>query len=178
MRSFRFPIIWCTLLSVVLVGRAAAHDTAPLRTINVRVGQYPLVVSYYNAPRGGQALAFTIQPEATVSEALTYQVTAVPGTFVNAVPVKATLGSDLDRPNGVSGSVNLPVTGQWLLNIEVDGPRGASYEDVPVLVGPPPTIPMWLGWLIGLIPVWGIFGFLGWQVWRGAQRQRTITGLA
>jgi hypothetical protein len=174
MRNVRFWIICGILISMLLVGSASAHDTAPLRTINIRVGQYPLVVNYYNVPSAGQALEFTLQPEAALAAGLTYHVTAVPGMTVNAVPVKAVVQPDPDRPQYVSGRVNLPVTGQWLLNIEVNGPRGKSFEDVPILVGPPPVIPESLGWLIGLLPVWGILGFVGWQVRRGARSQHHL----
>ncbi len=174
MRNFRFWIICGTLLSVILGGNGYAHTTQPLRTIAVRVGQYPLVVSYYNEPSAGQALEFSIQPEAEHTDALAYQVTAVPGTMVNAVPVAAVVQPDPDHPQEVSGSVNLPVTGQWLLNIEVDGPRGKSFADVPILAGPPPVIPEWLGWLIGLLPVWAIVGFIGWQTRPGARRQHLL----
>ncbi|HEX6292401.1 MAG TPA: hypothetical protein VFZ66_24660 [Herpetosiphonaceae bacterium] len=122
MRSFHFWIICGTLLGVVLVGRASAHEEQPLRTIDVRSGQYPLTINYYNAPRGGEALVFSIAPQETAADAISYQVTAVPGATVDAVPVRATLEPDPDRPSGVSGRVDLPVTGQWLLSVQVNGP--------------------------------------------------------
>ncbi|HEX6292402.1 MAG TPA: hypothetical protein VFZ66_24665 [Herpetosiphonaceae bacterium] len=43
-----------------------------------------------------------------------------------------------------------------------------------MLAGPPPTMPLWLGWLIGLVPVWAILGYIGWRAWASARVRRHI----
>jgi hypothetical protein len=159
MRKFYLLLAWSTLLTL-FVRPVAAHEGTPVRSVSVRVGPYPLMVHYYNAPRGGGALAFSIEPQDGQAVPQRYTVTAVPGTTVNAVPVNAVLAQDPAHEGGVDGSVSLPVSGQWLLNIEVDGPLGTSYEDVPVLAGPPPAIPEWLGWMIGLMPCFAMGAWL------------------
>jgi len=161
MRHFRWVLICGTLITLVLFGGvASAHGTEPLKTLKVRIGQYPMIVNYYTDPRGGQALVFSLEPEITPSGPLRYEVTAIPGTTVDAVPVKAALAPDPDHPNGVQGTVNLPVSGQWLLNVVIVGPYGTTYDDVPVLAAAPPALPEWVGWMIGLIPVWAILGLI------------------
>lgn len=153
MRHFRFLIVCGTLLALLIhVQSATAHTGEPLRSVEARIGPYPMRIDYYNEPRGGQALVFSVEPLADVPSYLRYTVTAIPGTTVDAVPVRARVEATADHPNGIDGSVTLPVSGQWLLNIEVAGPLGLSSEDVPVLAGAPPAIPEWLGWLIGLTP--------------------------
>ena len=162
MRNLRWLLLTGVLAALFFGGAtpAAAHNTGPLKTFPVHIGPYPATVNYYSNPRGGQALQFTIVPDRSVRGPLHYQVTAVPGTSVDAVPVKAVLEPDVDNPAGTAGRVNLPVSGQWLLSVDVAGPLGPGAGDVPILAGAPPAMPEWLGWLIGLLPVWAILGFI------------------
>ena len=168
MRRFRFLLLCSTLLAFVLGGAGAvsAHDCQPMRSFTTRIGPYPVSINYYNAPQAGEALLFDIVPTPGQTAATMYEVMAVPGTTVNAVPVRAMIEADAHAAGGVRGSVNLPVRGQWLLSIRVDGPLGPSYDDVPVLAGTPPVIPEWFGWLIGLLPVWAMIGFIVMQARR------------
>jgi hypothetical protein len=172
MRSFRFLLV-CGILFVLLlvgVGQAAAQDSAPTKTLQIQLGPYPVSVNYYNEPRGGEALIFSITPETEPPGPITYKVTALPGTTVNAVPVKATLEADPGRSGAVRGQVNLPVSGQWMLFIEADGPLGSAAEDVPILASARPAVPEWFGWMIGLIPVWAVIGFILAQARRTPRR--------
>jgi hypothetical protein len=137
-------------------GYAHAQGSDPLRTFSAQLGPYPVVVEYYNAPSGGQALSFRVVPKNRAAAPSSYTVTAVPDTTLDATPVKATLAPDMDASGAVRGTVNLPVSGQWLLLIDADGPLGRGGGNAPVLASAPPAIPLWLGWLIGLTPVWAI----------------------
>lgn len=161
MRNFRFLAV-CGILLGLLAGTtsAFAHSDAPLRTITARGGPYELDISYYNEPRGGAPLVFSVAPESALNGPMRYTITAIPGTTVEAVPVKATLEDDADRPGGVWGQVNLPVSGQWLLSIEINGPLGPAQLDAPIVASAPSAIPVWLGWLIGLLPVWAMIGYI------------------
>lgn len=140
-----------------------AHGEEPLRTVAARIGPYPVLVHYYSEPRGGQALLFSIEPQGILAGDFEYQVTAVPGTMVNAVPVTATFEPDPNHSGGIQGELYLPVSGQWLLQIDLEGPLGYGSADAPILAGAPPALPAWFGWLVGLIPVWVILGFIVWQ---------------
>jgi hypothetical protein len=170
MRSFRSLLVCGILFGLVLVGQAAAQDSAPIKTLKIQLGPYPVSVNYYNEPRGGEALIFSITPETEPTGPIAYKITALPGTTVNAVPVKATLEADSGRLGAVRGQVSLPVSGQWMLFIEADGPLGSAAEDVPILAGARPAVPEWLGWMIGLIPVWAVIGFILAQARRAPHR--------
>lgn len=152
------------ILFALLAGRVTAHGGEPLHTVTIQAGRYPIQIRYYTEARAGHILEFTIVPQIPITTALRYKVNAVPGTFVDAVPVTATLAPDLDNPSGIAGRVNLPVPGQWLLSIEVQGPFGPAWGDAPILAEAPPAIPEWAGWLIGLLPVWAMLLVIGVQL--------------
>jgi hypothetical protein len=173
MTIFRLLAV-CGILFVLAIASTSstmAQESAPIKSIDVRIGPYPMKVSYYSEAQGGKPLIFGIAPQEALAGAIEYQVTAVPGTTVNAVPVKARLSPDSDQPGAIRGSVNLPVSGQWMLTVDVIGPKGRGDADVPVLAGAPPAMPEWLGWLIGLLPAWLIIGFVIWQARRSLGRQ-------
>ena len=153
-RAF-FGALWLLAL-LATGGYAHAQSSDPLRTFSARLGPYPVEVEYYNTPSGGQALSFRVVPKNREAAPSSYAVTAVPDTTLDAIPVKATLAPDKDGSGAVRGTVNLPVSGQWLLLIDADGPLGKGSGSAPVLASAPPAIPLWLGWLIGLTPVWAI----------------------
>lgn len=157
------PVVW--LLSA---GTAAAHNGGPVRSYDVQIGPYPVTVNYYNEPRGGQVLRFTVVPKGkTTLSQLT--ATAVPGTLVNAVPVKARILPDSDNAAALAGEVNLPVSGQWLLNLDATGALGPGMGDAPIVASSPAVMPEWMGWLIGLIPFWVMVGFLAAQARRATR---------
>jgi hypothetical protein len=121
---------WCgtmlLILASVLVGganSAEAHENQPEAVTPARIGPYVLEVRSYAEPVGGRELPFEIVPSGTSLAPTLFYVLAVPGPATNAVPVRA---RTLPAPDhaGIVGRVNLPVTGQWLLNIDVDGPSG------------------------------------------------------
>ncbi len=153
----------CGMLTVawlMTAGGVSAHSGAPVRSFDVQVGPYPVTVNYWNEPHAGQPLRFTIVPRGSGPVTLHYQAEAVPGTTVDAVPVRAQMGADPDNHYGVAGEVNLPVTGQWLLNIDATGTHGPGSGDAPILAASPVVMPEWMGWLIGLLPVWAMLGFI------------------
>jgi hypothetical protein len=155
-----------TTAAVVLAacGSASAHDAAPLASTTTRLGPYPVEVRYYSEPVGGRALSFEIEPLGEGPEPTAYQVSAVPGPSTDAVPVRART-TPAEGHAGVMGLVNLPVSGKWLLSVEVDGPLGPGGGEAPVVAAPPATaMPEWLAWLIGLTPVWGTLAFFALRV--------------
>jgi len=150
---------------------AFAHSELPARLADVRAGPYPLTVGLYADPvHAGAALSFTIDPVRGFDVPPTFLVTAVPAEGVDATPVRGHVEPHPDVAGGSQGEVNLPVAGNWLLQITVDGPAGRGTAMVPVVAVPPPAIPFWLGWLIGLLPVYGFAGFV---VAQSARRPRT-----
>ncbi len=136
---------------------ATTHGNTPVRVVHVNAGPYPLTLNLYKDPAdAGYALPFAIT--AQTQDALTYNVNSVPAKGMHATAVRA--GLTPDGHNGVNGAAEIPVQGDWTLHITVNGAAGPGAVDVPIAAVAPPAIPLWLGWLVGLIPIYGLFAFL------------------
>lgn len=139
---------------------ATTHGSTPARVVHVNAGPYPLTVNLYKDPaNAGYALPFSIAPQQGINT-LTYDVFSVPAHGIHATPVRAGLSPDANVHNGVQGTAEITVQGDWTLRITVTGPSGTSAAEVPITATAPPAIPLWLGWLIGLIPIYGLLAFL------------------
>ncbi len=140
---------------------ATVPGTTPVRIDHVTAGPYPLTVSLYTYPaNAGYALPFKIAPTRPVSGSLSYHVESFPGQSVDANPVRATFSADPTVHNGVRGAAEITVKGPWTLQIQVDGPAGQGSANVPVVATALPPIPVWLGWLIGYIPLYVLSVFV------------------
>ncbi len=150
---------------------ATTHSATPVRVIHAQAGPYPLTVSLYKYPAdAGYALPFAISS----TEALTYDVTTNPHTKVTATAVRAAISPDSNNKDGVQGTAEITVRGDWLLHIVASGPQGTGTADVPIVATAPPPIPQWLGWFIGgLIPLGSLFLFLFMQGGRKQQVNET-----
>jgi hypothetical protein len=154
---------------------ATTHGSTPARVVQVNAGPYPLAVSLYKDPaNAGFALPFAIAPQKGVQGALQFDVNSIPARGVDAVPVHASLSP---AANGVvQGTAEITVQGTWLLHINVTGPQGKAMVEVPIRAVAPPPIPLWSGWLIGAIPLYGLLGFLLLQ--RGKKQQGSSYSLS
>ncbi|HEU5226462.1 MAG TPA: hypothetical protein VFU49_01540 [Ktedonobacteraceae bacterium] len=154
---------------------ATMHGNTPARVVHVQAGPYPLTVNLYTYPaHASYALPFSIAPQQPINGTLTYKVSSVPDpSDVPATPVRASLSPDPNVHNGVQGDAEITVQGGWTLNIVVNGAAGSANASVPIVATAPPAIPTWLGWLIGLIPIYGLFGFLLMQRSRKSKRGQT-----
>jgi hypothetical protein len=163
------------LLEIGLSLTATLHGSTPARVDQVTAGPYRFTVSLYDDPaRAGFALPFAIAPQGTTSGSWTYHVTSIPqgqkrpnGQIVMsgpgdrvATPITDSVSPDAQVPGGVQGSAEITVQGQWNLQVVVNGPMGQQTFNVPVTATTLPAIPAWLGWVIGLIPVYGIVAYL------------------
>jgi hypothetical protein len=136
---------------------STAHGSTPAKVVHVQAGPYPLTVSLYKDPAdAGYALPFAI----TSTRPLTYNVKTLPDQGVSATAVRATISPDANNKNEVQGTAEITVRGGWHLHIVANGPQGSGVADVPITATAPSVIPSWLGWLIGAIPLIGLFAFL------------------
>lgn len=148
-------------IEIALSIAATTHGSTPARVVRVTAGPYALTISLYTNPaRAGFALPFAIAPEPPTSSTLTYQITSVPGSDVDATPVHASLSPDAQVPNGVQGEAEITVQGDWSLHVVVNGPAGQGTADVPVRATAPPPMPPWLAWSLGFLPLVGLLAFL------------------
>ena len=169
-----FTRLWQTGLLLLIVGGVAAlfieiglslaatqRGATPVRTQQVSAGPYTLLVQLYKDPtEAGFALPFAIAPASPVTGTLVYEVTTVPRYDVSATAVRADLHPDPLVPNGVQGAAEISVQGDWSLDIVVHSPEGRYTTSVPIQAVAPPPIPGALAWLIGLLPLGGLLGFL------------------
>ncbi len=154
----RRAVVFVGLICALMLGTGLAETALP--SASVRAGPYLLRVEYLNEVQGGKALRFRLRGENAPLMDVELRARAVPGTSVDAVPVRASLRRDPENQSVVLGTVNLPVRGLWVLDIYANGSRGTGSGNAPVLAATPPTIPVWFGWLIGLIPSFVIVGFV------------------
>jgi hypothetical protein len=149
---------------------ATLPGSTPARVVQVKAGPYPLTVDLYKDPaNAGYALPFTISsPQA---RSLTFDASTIPAEGVDATPVHASLTA---TANGAQGTAEITVQGAWTLEVDVNGPAGPGTALVPISATAPPAIPFWLGWLIGLIPLYGLLLFLLLQRKRKAAQAVTV----
>jgi len=88
--------------------------------------------------------------------------------------VRASLSPDPNVRNGVQGDAEITVQGLWSLAIIVTGSAGGAEAVVPITATAPPAIPTWLGWVIGFIPLYGLFVFLLSQRGRKARTESLV----
>jgi hypothetical protein len=149
------------LVDIAISIIATIPGTTPVKVVHVQAGPYPLTVNLYKYPaNAGYALPFSI----VSTQALTYKVQSNPdfgaGATVKATAVKAALSTDANSPDTTQGTAEITVRGNWGLNIVADGPQGQGVAVVPIQAVAPSAIPLWLGWLVGIIPLVCLIAFL------------------
>ncbi len=148
------------IVEIALSVGATMHSNTPAKVVHVNAGPYPLTVSLYKNPaNAGFALPFAIAPQQPTHGKLTFDVSSVPIGTIPATEVHSSFSQDANT-GGILGDAEITVQGPWLLRITVDGSAGEGIVNVPIAATAPPAIPDWLGWLIGLIPLYGLLVFL------------------
>jgi hypothetical protein len=181
-KPFQFLLLAVGVIALlVVIGEATysitatTHGSTPVRVVQVQAGPYPLTVSLYTYPaHASYALPFAIAPRRAIHGSLTYDVTSIPNRLdVPATPVRASLSPDPKVPGGVQGAAEITVQGTWALDIVVAGSAGRGEASIPITATAPPALPTWLGWVIGFIPLYGLFVFLLLQRGRKARQEQT-----
>lgn len=182
-KPFQFLLLAVGAIALlVVIGEATysiaaiIHGSTPARVVPVQAGPYPLTVSLYTYPaHASYALPFAIAPRQSIRGTLTYDVTSIPDeSDVPATPVRASLSPDSNVRNSVQGDAEITVQGLWSLDIVVTGSVGQGEAVVPITATAPPAIPTWLGWVIGFIPLYGLFVFLLSQRGRKARAESLV----
>jgi hypothetical protein len=183
MRNVKVPICF-SLLFLLLTFTAAG--ISPLATQSAKIGPYQLLLSFYSLPRVGQQLSMTIESKTHGVRLQFSHAVLNPAPSTDAIPARVTIGPESDTPGVYNVSVTPSVRGLWLFHVTVSGPSGSFTGDIPINVLGPPAMPLWLGWLIGLLPLPVLIAFVWSQVrWRarmarhsansGDRSQRAIT---
>lgn len=155
---------------------ATQQGSTPARIDHVATGPYRFTVSLYDDPaRAGFTLPFVIAPQGKTSGQWIYQVTSIPEGKLTATPVRDSLSPDPHIPGGVQGAAEITVQGPWNLQVMVDGPAGQQTFTVPVTAVTLPPLPIWLGWGLGFLPVYGSLVFL-WMQSKDQRMRRYVKG--
>jgi len=154
-----------------LVVALTAAGISPLETQTAQIGPYRLLLSFYSLPRVGQQLNMTIEPRTHDVRLQFSQAVLNPAAGTDAIPARVALAAESDTPGVYDINVTPSVRGLWLLHVTVSGPSGSVVGDIPINVLGPPAMPLWLGWLIGLLPLPVLITFIWSQVrWRARRR--------
>ncbi|MDB4898066.1 MAG: hypothetical protein JWN15_4328 [Firmicutes bacterium] len=170
------PTLFALMLLVAVPSAALAHNSpgwTMVHTEKVQAGPYTLYIENNEWPVLAQkATPYHVEADGGIAN-LTVKYRWVPGPAITAKPVTGQLHTD----PGVKDAFYLlrsgvPVAGAWHWEFEVDGPKGhATGRSEDFMAGPPPAFPMWLGWLVGFYPVYGLI----WFIFReGARRRRAM----
>ncbi len=168
-------VLICLSLLFLLVAFSAA-GISPLATQSAQVGPYQLLLSFYSLPRVGQRLSMTIEAKTHGVRLQFSRAVLNPAPSTDAIPARVTIGAESDTPGVYDISVTPSVRGLWLFHVTVSGPSGSFTGDIPINVLGPPAMPLWLGWLIGLLPLPVLIAFIWSQVrWRARMVRRSAS---
>ena len=145
-----------------LTAKTARAQSTPVSTQTLVAGPYVIDVSLYQSqPFVDQPLALSVVPHNRALQ-LQGQIVADPGLGTDATELRAALSPLPNAPTTLQGAINLPVQGAWKIGLALDGPLGHGVASFPITVAAPGAIPVWLGWLIALIPLSAVV----WWVWQ------------
>ena len=134
---------------------ASAHGGGPAFTQTVAAGPYILDVSLSSYPPfTEQNVTLTVTPH-TRGLRLSGSAVVTPGLGTDAVPLSATFSAP-DANGALNAQIHMPVKGAWNIVVNLNGPRGAGTATIGIVVGAPGAIPIWMGWLIGLTPIYAL----------------------
>jgi hypothetical protein len=127
-------------------------------TQTVDAAPYVLQVTVAGDPvQAGDAASFRVIVEGDVKSAR-LEARALPARGTPATPVRAQVSGGPEA-GAFTGTVSLPVRGDWMLVLSATGPAGSGSVQIPLRASSPVVLPTWLGWLIGLSPLVGLIGF-------------------
>ncbi|WP_148505235.1 hypothetical protein [Paenibacillus beijingensis] len=165
LRKITHAALWLFLLFPTVLFAHADETATPTATkMDVNAGPYNLTVEFNEYPINAlKSLEMKVTPEEDF-EQLTAQYNLIPPSADGKQ-----ISGDLNPYPGLDGAwllyvKGIPEPGHWTWEIEVNGPdgKGTAYiKDFEVT--DPPGIPLWLGWLIGLIPLYGLVAFAGFE---------------
>lgn len=154
---------------VMLILGAASASSGPALTETLTAGPYNVNVNLYqNPPPSDELVELTVVPQDT-SVALTGSIVVEPGLGTDAVPLHFKL-APLNQTSTLVTNIRMPVRGSWQVDVELNGAKGPGSANFLITVSAPGAIPVWLAWLIALVPVPAI----AWLVWHQYRYRRRL----
>lgn len=161
MRRWRVMIMLLLLMLVPASAFAHGLQTSVAHTEQVVVGPYPLQLEFDSWPlRQAKNVQVVVHYPAGM-EGLKGSLTMKPDRGVKGQTHKALLGSYPGVTDGwvLQAPGTFFSTGRWEWQFAVDGPQGSASGAIALRVEEAPPFPLWLGWLVGLTPLWGLLWF-------------------
>ncbi len=162
-RYGRLLSTFCGVLMFILLTfpSIAQASNGPALSETLAVGPYIVQVNLAQYPPvTDQSVQVTVIPQ-DHSVQLSGRLLMLPGLGTDAVTLHAQL-SLLSPGNALVGSIRMPVRGAWQIAVQLTGPQGSGQASFPITVAAPGSIPIWLGWLIGVTPLLSI-AFIVWH---------------
>ena len=165
----RIGMLLLSLIAALLLASGVALAAGPAHSETLRAGPYIVDVNLFQYPPiTDQAVEVTVVPHASGLH-LSGRIALLPGLGTDAVPLYASL-TPLDSSGALKGSIRLPVRGAWTVQVQLNGPAGSGQASFPIVVAAPGAIPIWLAWLIAVLPLLGI----AWLVWQQYRYRRSL----
>ena len=145
------------LLLLLLPATAHAHDSG--FTLYVVVGPYVMAVEHSEFPmRAEKSVEWVFHPEGGM-EGMSGRWRLVQANGMHKFGDELRTYPSVRDGWGLLGrGVHAP--GEWYWEIELDGPLGRHMGRSDTFwVLDPPALPLWLGWAIGLFPLYGVIWF-------------------
>ncbi|GAC1620987.1 MAG: hypothetical protein NVS4B7_12930 [Ktedonobacteraceae bacterium] len=164
-------LLTLTLMACVtmLTSEVAQASGGPALSRTLAVGSYIVQVNLYQYPPiTDQAVQVTVVPQESTLR-LSGRINMLPGLGTNAVPLHAQL-SPLNSTSTLIGNIRMPVRGAWQISVQLAGPQGTNEASFPIVVAGPGAMPIWLGWLIGSLPLL----CLAWIIWQQQRYRRQL----
>jgi hypothetical protein len=154
---------------VLLVLVAAGAESGPALTETLTAGPYTIDVNLYqNPPVTDQSVKVTVVPQ-DKSVPLSGSIVVQPGLGTDAVPLHSQLSLP-DQSGTLVGSIRMPVQGSWQVVVQLTGAKGTGSASFLITVAAPGAIPVWLAWLIALVPTPAI----AWLIWHQFRYRRRL----
>jgi hypothetical protein len=167
-RSWLLAPLLAALLTLLASGKAKAHG-GPDFTRTLAAGPYVVDVSLEDYPPiADHRVEVIVTPHASGLR-LSGSLGILPGLGTDAIPLRAAL-APVRGSSALVGSIHMPVRGAWIIAVHLDGPHGKGEASFDIVVSAPGAIPIWLGWAIGLLP---LYGFI-WLVWNQFWYRRAL----
>lgn len=166
-RSLFYSLVFFLALTLAAPLHVLAREQ-PASSKTLVAGPYIVDVTFSeDPPQIEQPLDVTVVAHSQMD--LSGSLIAQPGLGTDSIPVHTAFTPDQKKPWILTGSIHLSVRGAWHLVFALNGERGQGTASIDVTVTAPNPMPLWLGWLIGLLPLVG-FAWLIWQQWRYRRR--------
>lgn len=161
MRAYKFASLALGLLLLTAAVPASAHGGGKEGAyhMTVQAGNLPVVIDFADWPlRAQKSNRFIVAPDGGIAG----REGTMTWTDSNR---RKRLDANLMPYPGLKDvwmveTKGIKAPGDYTVTIEIYGSGGDRTATLPLSVGPPPGIPLWFGWLVGLFPLYGMVWFM------------------